>query len=345
MANSDTDHGRSTLVVVCNSGDNSLGLFDLDRASGSLNPVSTVPLPDVGVPDGAYPMTVSPDRRLLYIAFRGKPHEVLTFAVDAQARELHWLGRGPLADSMAHIATDQTGQMLFSASYGGGTVSMNPITADGVVQGPAAVLKVAPNMHCCLVSPENDTLFATSLGDHSIVRFGFDAINLTELPGRIRVSSGSGPRHLVWHPSQRFAYLINEKTTAIDLFAYHAEARTLEPLETVSGLPEGWTGEAWAADIRITPDGRFLFASDRNSNAITAFAVDSETGRLTRRSHVITAPWPRSFNVTTDGRYLLALGEVSNIIECFSIDETSGALQKRSELPTGKGPSWVETFA
>jgi len=345
MANSDTENGQSALVVICNSGENSLGLLNLDGATGALSQLNTLPLPDVGKPDGAYPMTVSPDRRRLYLAFRGQPHEVLSFAVDISGRTLHLLGRAPLADSMAHIGTDNTGRLLFSASYKGGSVSMSPITENGVAQGPAAVLDVAPNMHCCLVAPENDTVFATSLGDHSVVRFSFDRASLTELPDRIRVSPGSGPRHIIWHPSQRFAYLINEKTTAIDVFAYDAAQRTLAPVETVSGLPDGWTGQAWAADIRITPDGRFLYASDRNANAITVFAVDGETGCLRRHGHVTTPPWPRSFNITIDGRYLLALGEMSDTVECFSIDPDTGALEKRSELPTGKGPSWVETFA
>jgi 6-phosphogluconolactonase len=253
---------------------------------------------------------------------------------------LRLLGRAPLADSMAHIAVDSRGRHLFSASYSGGKVSVNPIGADGVVQAPSDTLELAARMHCCLPVPGSDTFFATSLGTHTIYRLSVDAGGrLVREKEEARITDGHGPRHLILHPNGRFAYLVSELVAAVRVFGVDGGKLTPEPLQTLPILPPHWQGESWGADIRITPDGRFVYVSDRKANCITGFSVGAD-GRLTRIGETYTAPWPRAINITPDGRFLLALGENSDQVEVFAID--AGALDKRHALPTGHAPSWVE---
>ncbi|WEX10446.1 beta-propeller fold lactonase family protein [Chelativorans sp. AA-79] len=329
-------------VIVCNSGDNSLALYELEE-SGGLAHLEDMPLAETGAPDNAYPMTLSPDRSRLYVACRGTPRAVLTYAVDAAVRSLTFLGKSALTDSMAYVATDSSGRFLLSASYSGGRISINPIGPDGVAKDPSDTLDAEPNMHCCVPIPGTDTFLAASLGSDVVLKYRLDpAGKLTLLPERARSATGSGPRHFVFHPSMRFGYLLTEKISAVEVFGFDGDALTPEPLQRLPILPPHWRGKHWGADIRITPDGRFLYATDRSANAIAGFAVDAETGRLEPTGITFAAPWPRSVNIDPDGRFLLALGEKSAFIDVFAIDPATGTLDKRLTLPTGRIPSWVE---
>ena len=271
---------------------------------------------------------------------------MLTYAVDAEKKELTCLGKNPLPDNMAYITTASSGRFLLSASYSGGKVSVNPIDPDGIAKGVSDTVDALPNMHCCIPVPGTDTFLATSLGSDLILKFRVDpAGKLTWLPERSSSAKGSGPRHFVFHPSLRFGYLLTEKASAVDVFEFDGKMLAPDPLQTLSILPRNWRGGCWAADIRITPDGRFLYASDRNANSIAVFTVDPQTGRLSAREHVFTAPRPRAFNLTPDGKFLVAPGEASAVLDVFAIDASTGKLDKRHALPTGQLPSWVEVLA
>jgi 6-phosphogluconolactonase len=330
----------SHFVIVCNSGSSSFGLYGLSD-SGKLEHAGDMPFPGIGEANGACPIALSRDGKTLYLAFRGNPQEVLSFAIDGKARQLQLLGRAPLADSMAHIAVDSSGRYLLSASYGGGKVSINPIEANGAAGAPSDTLTPAAKMHCCIPVPGSDVFFATSLAADTIYRFRIGAGGKLEQQNETAKMPG-GPRHVVLHPNGRFAYVVTELSSLAGVFELEGGTLSPEPVQTLSILPEKWQGEPWAADIRITPDGRFLYASDRKANSIACFKVDAANGRLTRAGETFGAPWPRSMNITPDGRFLLALGENSDLIDVFGIDAETGALDKRHTLPTGKGPSWVE---
>lgn len=330
----------TTLTIACNSAGNSLGLYDLDGA-GKLSPLGELPLPGVGAPEGAYPMTLNADRTRLYVSFRGRPHEVLTYGLTPNARSIELLGRAPLDGSMAHIALDTSGRFLLSASFGAGTLSTNAIGETGIASAPIHTIDVAPNMHCCIPIPGTDTFLATSLGADATFRVRCDDRGkLTVLDDRAISAPGSGPRHFVFHPTLPVGYLVTQMASTVEVFAFADGRLSAAPVETHSILPANWQGEPWAADIRITPDGRHLYASDRKANSLAAFAID-DRGRLTPAGITYAAPWPRAMNITPDGAFLLALGENSDIVDVFAIG-ADGALAKCHALPTGRGPSWVE---
>jgi 6-phosphogluconolactonase len=341
MASGTGPGGRSVVYVGC-AGSNEIHVLGLD-AGGSLDPLWVVPLPDVTEPGGSTPLAVSPDRRFLYAGVRSQPFQVVAFAIDRASGALSHLGNAPLADSMAYLATDRTGRWLFGASYGGSRISVNPISADGRVEAPRQVEATEPKAHAIWPEPSNAAVLATSLGGDVIHRFRFDAAT-GELAGgapAARVEAGSGPRHFVYHPTGRFLFLLNELTATVDVFAPGADG-TLHPLQTVSALPEGFAGKPWAADLRITPDGGLIFASERTSSTLQGFRVDAATGRLTPCGSTASETQPRGLAMGAAGRILVAAGEASHGITAYAIDAAAGTLTPTARRAVGRSPNWVE---
>ena len=339
-----------TFAYVGNADSNDISVFRIEPASGKAEAVQTVALPGVDKPGSSTPLALSPDHAVLFAGVRAQPYTVLSFAIDAKSGRLTYRGSGPLADSMANIATDRTGKFLFSASYGGNKVALNPIGADGIVQAPTDVIPTGLNAHAFLPSPDNHFVFATNLGSDQILSFRFDAAAGTLTPNdpaAIKVAEKNGPRHFVFHPNGKFVYLVNELSANLLVFSYDAAQGTWQQIQQASALPPGpddkpFDGKPWAADIHLTPDGRFLYASERTSSTIAAFKVDGESGKITPLGSVPTEKQPRGFAIDPSGHVLAALGELSNAMSVYRIDQASGALKLLQSYPVGKKPNWVE---
>jgi len=339
------DASADTFAYIANAGSNDISIFHVEPASGVVKAVETAAFLGVEKPGSSTPLAVSPDHRFLFAGVRSEPYTVLSFAIDGSNGRLAFRGRGPLADSMANIATDHSGKFLFSASYGGNKVAINPIGADGVVGEPKQVIPTGLNAHAFLPSPDNRFVFATNLGSDQILGFRFDAATgaLTPNdPAAIKVAEKNGPRHFLFHPNGKFVYLINELSAALLVFSYDAAHGTWQQIQQASALPEGSTVKPWAADIHLTPDGRFLYASERNSSTISAFKVDPDSGHITPLGAVPTEKQPRGFAIDPSGHMLIAVGELSNAMSVYSIDPASGALKHLQSIPVGKQPNWVE---
>jgi 6-phosphogluconolactonase len=332
-----------SLVIIIASQDKVLHLGTLSGATGKLSALDSIALPEVAGSNSSSPMAVSPDRRTLYVAFRGTPPAVLSFRIDYPNRRLDYLGQAPLADSMASIATDATGRWLFSASYGGGKFGINQIGADAIAGGVKQVLDVGPKAHCVVPGLGNRKVFVVSLGTESVLRFAFDPQtgNVDALPPAVVVEKGTGPRHLVFERTGRFAYVVNELSGSVDVYSVDADG-VFAPLQTVDITAPGFTGVPQSADIHLTPNGQFLYASDRGSDTLAGFAVDPASGRLSEVTKIAVAPTPRGFAIDPDGRYLVALGEKTAKAAVYAIDQGTGELRLIQEADTGQGPNWVE---
>jgi 6-phosphogluconolactonase len=334
-----------TFAYIANADSNDISVFRIEQLSGKAEAVETVAFPGVEKPGSSTPLTLSPDHLTLFAGVRAQPYTVLSFAIDAKSGRLSYRGSGPLADSMANIATDRTGKFLFSASYGGNKVALNPIGADGIVQAPKDVIPTGLNAHAFLPAADNRFVFATNLGSDQILSFRFDAATgaLTPNdPAAIKVAEKNGPRHFVFHRNGNFVYLVNELSANLLVFAYDAAHGTWQQIQQASALPQGFDGKPWAADIHLTPDGRFLYASERGSSTIAAFKVDPESGKITALGSVATEKQPRSFAIDPSGHLLAAAGELSNGMSIYAIDQASGALKLLQSYPVGKKPNWVE---
>jgi 6-phosphogluconolactonase len=195
-----------------------------------------------------------------------------------------------------------------------------------------------------MASPDNRHVLATNLGSDELLSFRMDAQgSLTPAePPAVKVASGAGPRHFVFSPDGRFVYLLGELDAVVRVLAYDAAGGSLRELQHASALPAGFNGKPWAADIHVTPDGRFLYASERTSSTIAGFAADAASGQLTSFGSFSTEKQPRGFNIDPSGRYLAAVGELSNGMSVYAIEPSNGKLTKLKSYSVGSKPNWVE---
>jgi 6-phosphogluconolactonase len=269
---------------------------------------------------------------------------VVAYRIDRSGgeSELTLLGSQPTGDGgAAHVATDRTGQVLFSAQYGGGSVAVYPLGDDGSI-GPRSALveheggsravsgrQDEPHPHWCGTSPDNRFVFVPDLGLDRVMVYELDGAGLVP-HGFGEVPPGGGPRHMKFHPNGKFIYVLNELALSVTTFAYDANSGAMTPLETVSTLPDELAAKERfnsGSEIRVHPSGRFVYTATRGHDTITAFRVDDSTGRLTLiEREPIRGSWPRNFNVDPTGRWLLAAGRDSHTLAVFEIDGATGEL-------------------
>lgn len=328
------------IAYVSNAGSREISVLGLHEQRGRLTVIETV-----AAGGRVMPMAVSPNRGSLYAALRSEPYGVARFAIAPGSGRLTLVETTPLVDNMAYLSLDQSGRYLFAASYSGSRISVNRIHAEGEVDPePLAVMPTGTHAHAVLTDPSNRFLFVPCLGDDLILHVRFDAANgkiTPNEPTAVGTQPGAGPRHLVFHPGRRFAFGINELDGTVNSYRFEPGG-TLALLATVSALPEGFSGKPWAADIHLTPDGRFLYTSERTSSTLAAFGVDAGTGELTPLGHTKTERQPRGFAIDPQGKYLVAAGEESNGVSSYAIDQRSGGLRHVSRVGAGENPNWVE---
>ncbi|PMS16900.1 6-phosphogluconolactonase [Trinickia dabaoshanensis] len=331
----------ATYVYVSNADSRDISVFRADARSGALASVETVP-----VGGTVMPMALSPDHHKLYAALRSEPYSVVTFAINPLDGRLVELGRAPLAQSMAYISVDATGRYLLSASYGGNLLAVNRIGGNGAAGNVLQTVKTGPMAHAIRTSADNRYAFASVLGADAWLRLKFDGNNgeLTEdATPAYSLPKGSGPRHFVFSSDGRFVYLIDELDGKLHVLAFDASGDTVKPVQTISILPPDFAGEKpWGADLHLTPDGRFLYTSERTSSTLGVYRVNAVTGKLVRVHTYVTEKQPRGFNIAPSGKFLFAVGQLSPTLSAYRIDSRTGALEAIGKYPVGKGANWIE---
>lgn len=304
-------------------------------------------------------LTIHPNGSRLYAACKlaDGPFGVAAFEIEEHGKTLKLLNTQPNKDGRAcHLATDRSGKCLFTAQYGSGTVAAFPLDADGTIKpcsdlaqhagsGPNKTRQEGPHAHWVGSDPSNRFLCVPDLGLDRVMIY---KMNLGE--GKLIASGhgscppGSGPRHMVFHPNGRFAYVVNELTISVTAFGFNAEEGTLTPIETVSSLPEDLQDRpSTAAEICIHPSGKFLYTSTRGHDSVSAFRVDTETGRLTLiEREPIRGAHPRNVNLDPGGMWLLAAGRDSNTIAVFGIDRNTGGLAFTGNVVNSPAPICIE---
>jgi 6-phosphogluconolactonase len=334
----------ATFLYVSCAGDNSILAFRCTPENG-LEPVQRADIPNVRGTGIATPMAVSPDRRFLFVAFRGAPPSVSTFGIDQADGRLRYVGNAGLAANPAYLTLDAEGRHLFGASYADSRLTCNPIAPDGRVHAATQSLATDPKAHCVRVSPDGTHLWVTSLGGGHVLSFAWNAKEgiIAERPAAVFVAaSGAGPRHLDFHKDSGCVFVINELDGTVDVFrADHGPA----PIQTVGLLESRGTGRLAAADLHLTPNGRFLYGSERTASVLTCFSVDPATGRLDRLHETGTERQPRSFAITPDGRTLVAAGTETGHLAVYAIDRDTGRLTLEERIPVGENPNWIEIVA
>ncbi len=317
-------------------------LCRLDMAAGALQ--------QVGLTRGVVePSFLAMDRKGRYLyavneltEFEGKPSgAVSAFSINPQTRELTFINQQPTqGGAPCHLEVDASGRFVLVANYVGGNVAVFPVQPKGGLgaasdlkqhegSGPDAKRQEGPHAHNVVLDADNRHAFVSDLGLDKIMVYRFDGKQGRLTPGKpswVSTQPGAGPRHLTFHPNGRFAFGITELSSTITSFAYDKKLGALKELQTVSALPQGFTGESYCADIHVSPDGRFLYGSNRGHDSLVVHAIDS-SGRLTYVEHVLTrGRWPRSFAIDPTGRYLLVANQHTNNIFSFQRDLQTGKL-------------------
>jgi 6-phosphogluconolactonase len=269
-----------------------------------------------------------------------------TFRIDKETGKLSQLAFVPAPGRMSHIIVDHSGRHLLGASVSNDLISSNPIDPDGSISAEPSEIRAVPRKaHQITTDQTNQFAFVPNLGADLVMQLSFNAATGTfsdNAQPEIHQPKGAAPRHIAHHPNGRFAYLLNEEDGSIAAFMLNPETGTLNQIQTSGFLPENFSGKPWGAQILTTPDGRFLYASDRTSSTITLHRIDQATGLLSKRGSWSTEDCPRNFAIEPTGNYLIAAGEKSNRVACYAIKQSNGDLELRSTISTGAGPLWIE---
>ena len=320
-------------------------LLQMDPGSGAITQVSKMP----GVENPSF-LTLHPSGNYLYAAnevgdFGGKASgAVSAFAINRASGALTFLNQEP-TDGAApcHLSVDATGRYLLTANYG--SVAVHPIGADGrlgkmsdFVQHQGGSInpqrQQEPHAHSFTISADNRFAYAADLGLDKVVIYALNSEQGKLTPAAqpwVRVHPGAGPRHFDFHPSNRYAYVINELDSTVTTFAYEAASGRLTELQTSPTLPAGFAGRSHCADIHVHPSGQFVYGSNRGHDSIAIFAIDQSSGLLTAVGHESTqGQIPRNFAIDPTGAFLLAANQNSDNVVVFQIDPQTGKL-----TPTG----------
>ena len=290
-------------------------------------------------------LAVHPNRRFLYAVQEGTGKSspaVTAYAIDVATGRLTWLntqssgGAGP-----CHLIVDRLGQNVLVANYGGGSLAVLPISADGrlglataCVQHSGASVnpqrQKAPHAHGITLDPANHFAVCTDLGLDQLLCYRFDSAQGTLTPNdppAAAVQPGAGPRHFIFHPTGRYGYVINELVATITAFAYDATRGTLAEVQTVATVPADYAGKNYPAEIVVHPNGKFLYGSNRGHNSLAVFAIDLPTGRLTWLEQSATlGRSPRNFAIDPTGQFLLVANQDSDTLVVFRLDPQTGHL-------------------
>ncbi|HEU4471017.1 MAG TPA: lactonase family protein [Flavisolibacter sp.] len=327
-------------------------VYDFSSKDGSSAPVDSV------VSSNPSYLAVSPDQRFVYAVSETGNGMVRAFAFNNGRLTL--LNEQPSnGDSPCYITVDKTGKWVIVGNYSSGSVAVLPVQEGGglgkavsVVQhsgkGPNAKRQEGPHVHATVLSPDNRYLFVPDLGIDKLMIYAFDEQTGKLEPAAqpsVQLEPGSGPRHFDFHPNRQFAYLLQELSGKITAFSY-ANGK-LSPVQTISLLPEGFDRSFTSADVHVSPDGRFLYASNRDaSNTIAIFSIDRKTGKLSLAGHQSTlGQTPRNFNFDPSGNFLLVANQNSDEIVVFRIDRKTGLLsdsKKRIALGSPVCVKWIK---
>ncbi|UCH24812.1 MAG: lactonase family protein [Trueperaceae bacterium] len=327
-----------------------------DSSTGELISVEVTP----GIVNPSY-LTLDPECRTLYATQEtdyAQDPALFAYRVDPASHGLQYLNHQPAHGSLpCHVATDQTGRFVVVANYGSGSVPVYPVLEDGSL-GPASQIlqhqgssvdrerQEGPHAHAAVFDQENRYVFVADLGLDKVMVYAFDpekgALSPHDPPSA-PLHPGAGPRHLAFHPSGRFCFVINELDTTLTLFAYDRGVFT--SLQTLSTLPPGSYPGSSCAAIRVSPSGRFVYGSNRGHDSVAIFSFDEATASLAPVGHEPTlGQTPRDFAIDPTGTFLLAANQDSDTVVTFRIDENTGRLQPTGHVAEVPSPVCLTFF-
>jgi 6-phosphogluconolactonase len=296
------------------------------------------------VKGGPAPMGLDPTENFLYAGLRGT-NTLSAYRIDHTTGLLSFINSIPAADNMAYVATDRTGRFLLTAYYAAGKAAVYHINSKSQLQSKAVLIfSNYINAHSILTDPANKFAFIADKGGDKIYQYKFDeetGMLSPNDPPAVITPKGTEPRHFVFHGTKDIVYFVNETNNTITAYHLDKVKGTLTPFQNISTIPKDFKEFTKTADIHLTPDNRFLYASNRGHESIAAYKVDPSTGELSVIGYYPTEATPRSFAIDPSGHYLFCAGETSNNLASYKINKKTGALEKIESFHIGDMPSWV----
>lgn len=319
-------------------------VYKMNMSTGALTPLSTAS-------DAENPsfLALHPTKPYLYSVSEiedlgGESTGGLSaFAIDPSTGALTLLNAVPSGGTgPCHVRVDGAGRYLFAANYGSGSAAMVSIQEDGslgdghFVQHDGSSVdpnrQTGPHAHSVNLGPSGNLLYVADLGMDQVVVYKPDwssgrLVSYDAQPW-VQTAPGAGPRHMDFHPSGKYAYVINEMNSTLTAYTHDADTGVLTELQTVSTLPEGYDGgNNSTADVHVHPNGRFIYGSNRGHNSIVIFAIDPDSGQLSLVDHESTqGEIPRNFTLDPGGDFLLAANQNTDNIVVFRVDSETGLL-------------------
>lgn len=332
-----------------------VALFRFDAENGKIELIKEFE----EVPTSSY-LAVSSNGENLYTItqHRGEAHgEVSSFLILEGGKSLEFLNkRSTMGAGPCYISISNSGKYLMIANYSQGNVGTYALETDGIIGGNisnsfhsgSSVNKSrqeGPHPHMILQAPEGNIVVVPDLGTDRIMIY-----ELTE-KGKLKpglqpyatVKPGVGPRHFAFHPNLKYGYVLNELNASVTGFTFDRETGYMDEINTVAILPEDFSTENKAADIHITPDGQYLYASNRGHNSLAVLKIDGETGKAEFLFHEdCGGVWPRAFAIDPTGKFVLVANKRSGNIVSFKIDYSTGRLIKSGEIETFPNPQCIK---
>ncbi|MEJ7767419.1 MAG: lactonase family protein [Chitinophagaceae bacterium] len=328
-----------------NAGSKGIYTYTFDASTGKAEWVSTTE----GIVNPSY-LAIAPNRKTLFAVTetaRENAGSVSAFSFDQVNGKLTFLNKQPSGgDNPCYVTVSKNNKWVFIANYSGGSLSAFPVNADGSIQPYSQSIQHTgtgfdkkrqekPHVHSTVISPSQDYLFTPDLGMDKVFIYKINQSSQKPLvPAKqpfVMSKPGSGPRHFAFHPNNRYAYLIEEMSGSV--VAYKYKNGTLTSIQSIATHPADFKGVIGSADIHISNDGKFLYASNRgDENTVTVFSINTETGKLTLAGIQPTmGKTPRNFIIDPSGKYLLVANQQSNNIVIFKRDLRSGLLKETGE--------------
>ena len=332
--------GRAFAYV--GSYENAIYVYALDVDTGALTPQGA----RVDAPPSPSFLAFAPDARHLYAVNEADDvggtgaGAVSAFEIDAASGALTFInrmssgGKGP-----AHVLVDASGRFVLVANYNGGNFSVLSVAAGGGLGARVAGAEHggSAQTHEVVLDPSNQFLFVPNKGRSDVAQYRFDAMTgsvTPSSPAELDLAAGAGTRHLAFHPTLSFAYIINELDDTVTAASFAPSSGTLTAIQTLSTLPQGASGDQNScAEIQVAPSGGFVYGSNRGHDSIVIYSVDATTGRLTLVGHQATGgSTPRSFQIEPSGRVLLVANQDSDEVRSFRVDRNTGLLTELARV-------------
>jgi 6-phosphogluconolactonase len=317
-------------------GSKGIYLYQFNSVTGAFKPIAVTE----GISNPSF-LAISSDQQFLYAVAGKGSDSVRAYSIDKKSHQLSVLNTQSLAGSngACHLEVDKTGRWLIVGNYGSGSVSVLSIEKNGKLGNVTQTIthegksidpdrQQKPHVHSVNFSPNSKYVFVPDLGTDKIMTYQLNAQTGNLMAGDVpftSVTPGTGPRHFTFHPNGKFAYVIQEMSASITAFKYNDG--TLETIQRVTNLPDTYTGRKWAADIHLSPDGKFLYGSTRAHDSLVIFKVDEKTGLLTLVGlQSVNGKTPRNFAIDPTGNFVLVANQDSDNITIFKRDKVTGKL-------------------